>query len=95
MIGPKVNLAITPETLYPEPIFGQLLCHEIQDALRATILLDWMEGREWPKCADKECQKRFKRTSKHPMIYCSPRCSSRARQREYLKNHQKKERRGK
>lgn len=85
--GPRVTLGFTPESVYPQPIFGRITCREIQDALRATVLLDWMEGREWPKCP--ECKKRFKRTSKHPMIYCSPRCSSRVRQREFLKNHPK------
>jgi DNA-directed RNA polymerase subunit RPC12/RpoP len=88
--GPKVTLGFTSECVYPQPIFGRITCREIQDTLRATVLLDWMEGREWPKCP--ECKKRFKRTSKHPMIYCSPRCSSRARQREFLKNHPKRER---
>jgi len=85
--GPRVTLGFTPEILYPQPILGRITCWEIQDAIRATVLLDWMEGREWPKCP--ECKKRFKRTSKHPMIYCSARCSSRVRQREFLKNRSK------
>lgn len=87
MIGPKVNLTITSKTLYPQPMHGRLTLYEIQDAIRATVLLDWMEGREWPKC--KECGKRFKRTSKHPMVYCSPRCSSRARQASLRRNRAK------
>ncbi len=88
--GPKISLGLTPESLYPQPVFGRITCREIQDTLRATILLDWMEGREWPECA--ECQKRFKRTSKHPMIYCGPRCSSRARQGRFRKRHPRRER---
>jgi hypothetical protein len=80
-LGLEVNLGLIPEMSFPGPFFGRVTCHEIQDALRATILLDWMEGREWPKC--KECGKRFKRTSKHPQIYCGSRCSSKVRQERF------------
>jgi hypothetical protein len=86
LTGPKINLAITPETLNSERIQGRLACHEIQDALRATILLDWVEGREWLICAEETCKRRFRRTSKHPMLYCSPRCSSRKRQTAHRKS---------
>ncbi len=83
--GPTVTLAITTKTLYPHPVSGRITCHEIQDALRATILLDWMDGRAWPKCPT--CKQYFKQVSKRPMIYCTPRCSSRARQTEWRKKH--------
>jgi hypothetical protein len=85
--GPNVSLGLTPESLYPHPVFGRIICWEIQDALRATVLLDWMEGREWPKCP--ECKKRFKRTSKHPMTFCSEKCSNRVRQRRFRNEHNK------
>jgi len=81
--GPQVTLGLVPEMTYPGPFCGQMSCHEIQDSLRATVLLDWMEGREWPRC--KECKRLFKRTSKHPQIYCSARCSGRARQERFRK----------
>lgn len=90
--GPKVGIGLMPEMSYPGPFHGRITCHEIQDALRATILLDWMEGREWPKC--KECGIRFKRTSKHPQIYCRSRCSSKVRQ-ERFRNKPKTSKRGK
>ncbi len=71
-------------SIFPGPFKGSVICYEIQDALRATILLDWMEGREWPRC--KACRRVFKRTSKHPQFYCCPACSSRARQATFRKN---------
>jgi hypothetical protein len=83
--GPKVNLAITEETLYPHPVPARITCYEIQDALRATVLIDWMEGREWPQCP--MCNEYFRRISKRPMKYCTPRCSSRARQADWRKKH--------
>jgi len=79
--GPPVTLGILPEMSYPGPFLGRITCHEIQDALRATVILDWMEGREWPRC--KECKSLFKRVSKRPQIYCSSRCSGRARQERF------------
>jgi hypothetical protein len=69
---------------FPGPFMGSLICNEIQDALRATILLDWMEGREWLRC--KACRRVFKRTSKHPQFYCCAACASRARQATFRKN---------
>lgn len=69
---------------FPGPFKGQISCSEIQDALRATILLDWMEGREWPRC--KASRRVFKRTSKHPQFYCCTACASRARQTTFRKN---------
>ena len=71
-------------SIFPGPFKGNVICVEIQDALRATVLLDWMEGREWPRC--KACQRVFKRTSKHPQFYCCSACSSRARQATFRKN---------
>jgi len=71
-------------TTFPGPFMGRLICYELQDALRATVLLDWMEGREWPRC--KACRRVFKRTSKRPQFYCSATCSSRARQSTFRKN---------
>lgn len=70
-------------SIFPGPFKGSVICYEIQDALRATVLLDWMEGREWPRC--KACRRVFKRTSKHPQFYCCPACSSRARQATFRK----------
>jgi hypothetical protein len=69
---------------FPGPFKGSITCYEIQDALRATVLLDWMEGREWPRC--KACRRVFKRTSKHPQFYCCAACASRARQATFRKN---------
>jgi hypothetical protein len=71
-------------SILPEPCYGSIFCSEIQDALRATVLLDWMEGREWPRC--KACRRVFKRTSKHPQFYCCAACASRARQATFRKN---------
>lgn len=71
-------------SIFPGPFKGSVECFEIQDALRATILLDWMEGREWPRC--KECRRVFKRTSKHPQFFCCAACASRARQATFRKN---------
>jgi hypothetical protein len=81
LLGPKVNLAITAETLYPNPVPGRITCYEIQDALRATVLIDWMEGRAWRQCPI--CEQYFRQVSKRPMIYCSPRCSGRDRQKRF------------
>ena len=85
--GLRANLAITAETLYPLPVPGRIRCYEIQDALRATVLIDWMEGREWRPC--EKCGDYFRRTSKHPMKYCTPRCSSRVRQTRFRREHGK------
>jgi hypothetical protein len=71
-------------SIFPGPFKGSIECYEIQDALRATVLLDWMEGREWPRC--KACRRVFKRTSKHPQYYCCPACASRARQASFRRN---------
>jgi len=70
--------------IFPGPFKGSVICQGIQDALRATILLDWMEGREWPRC--KACRRVFKRTSKRPQFYCCAACASRARQATFRKN---------
>jgi hypothetical protein len=85
--GLNVNFTITPDTLHSPPIPGRVTVYEIQDALRATIILDWMEGREWLRCDAKGCARLFKRTSEHPVKYCSQRCASRARQ-ERFRNQQ-------
>jgi hypothetical protein len=78
-----ISIVNSQSVSFPGPFIGQLLCYEIQDALRASVLLDWMEGREWPRC--QECRRVFKRTSKRPQLYCSARCASRVRQKEFRK----------
>ena len=82
--GFDISVINSQGTAFPGPFKGEVRCVEIQDALRASVLLDWMEGREWPRC--QECRRVFKRTSKRPQFYCSAKCSSRVRQSNFRKN---------
>jgi hypothetical protein len=82
--GPDISVVNLHDTTFPGPFTGTISCHDIRHALRATIFLDWMEGREWTRC--KACRRVFKRTSKHPQFYCCSACASRARQATFRKN---------
>jgi hypothetical protein len=57
-----------------EIVVGIIRCKDINDASQAAVYLDRLSGYGWNTC--KECEKLYKRLSKHKRKYCSPQCLS-------------------
>ena len=50
-------------------------CHDVVDALRASIFLSRMRGFKWKRCARQGCNQLFEQDTKHQKIYCTPECA--------------------
>jgi hypothetical protein len=63
-----------------EMVFHQLpavivRCKDIEDAVRASVFLDRLDGSPWRRCAREDCGTVFKLESKRARLYCSTDCA--------------------
>jgi hypothetical protein len=63
------------EMVFQHPPAVLVRCKDIQDALRASVFLDRMEGFPWRRCGREDCGKVFRIESKHAKRYCTPECA--------------------
>lgn len=63
------------EMVFHNPPAVIVRCKDIQDAMRASVFLDRLDGFTWRRCAREDCGKIFKLESKRARIYCSTDCA--------------------
>ncbi len=63
------------EMVFRQPPAVVIRCKDIQDAMRASVFLDRLDGFPWRRCAREDCGKVFKLESKHARIYCCTDCA--------------------
>lgn len=63
------------ELHFRQPPGAIVRCKDVEEATRASIFLDRMDGLPWRLCARKDCGKVFKPKSKRVQLYCDPDCA--------------------
>jgi hypothetical protein len=63
------------EMVFQQPPSVVVRCKDIQDAVRASVFLDRLDGSPWRRCAREDCGKVFKLESKRARMYCSTDCA--------------------
>jgi hypothetical protein len=63
------------EMVFHQPPAVIVRCKDIQDAMRASVFLDRLDGFPWRRCAREDCGRVFKLESKRARIYCSTDCA--------------------
>ena len=63
------------EMVFRQPPAVVIRCKDIQDAMRASVFLDRLDGFPWRRCAREDCGKVFKLESKRARLYCSTDCA--------------------
>lgn len=63
------------EMVFQQPPAVVVRCKDIQDAARASVFLDRLDGSPWRRCAREDCGKAFKLESKRARLYCSTDCA--------------------
>lgn len=58
-------------------------CHDVIDALRASIFLARLNSSRWKRCARQGCDQLFESHSKRERLYCTPECGHLQAVREY------------
>lgn len=63
------------EMVFRQPPVVIAKCKDLEDAIRATVFLDRLDGFPWRRCAREDCGKVFRLGSKHAKLYCSTECA--------------------
>jgi len=63
------------EMVFRPPPVAIVRCKDAQEAVRAAIFLDRLDGFPWRRCAREDCGKLFKLKSKRAQLYCDPDCA--------------------
>jgi hypothetical protein len=63
------------EMVFHQPPAVIVRCKDIQDAMRASVFLDRLDGFPWRRCAREDCGRVFKLESKRARLYCSTDCA--------------------
>jgi hypothetical protein len=63
------------EMVFKQPPVVVVRCKDIQDAVRASVFLDRLDGSPWRRCAREDCGRVFKLESKRARMYCSTDCA--------------------
>ena len=71
------------EMVFQQTPFVVVPCKDIQDALRASVFLDKVEGFPLRRCVREGCGKVFRLEHKHTKVYCSPVCAHLQASRDY------------
>ncbi len=58
-------------------------CHDVFEALRASIFLARLSNSRWKRCARPDCNQLFESQSKRERLYCTPECGHLQAVREY------------
>jgi hypothetical protein len=74
-IGLYLSWPLKIDLQFGDPPQGVVLCHDIQESLRASVFLDKLDGLSWRKCHRKDCGRLFKLTTKKAKLYCSTDCA--------------------
>jgi hypothetical protein len=71
-----------------QPMQALVPCKDVQDALRASIFLDWQRAMPWRRCMREDCGMPFEVPSRRAKIYCSQECAHLQSVRFYNKRQQ-------
>jgi hypothetical protein len=71
-----------------QPTSGRIVCKDVEDSLRISVVLDKKGGFQWRRCVRKDCGKLFKLISKRSKLYCSADCAHLQSVRSYNKRKQ-------
>jgi hypothetical protein len=71
------------EMVFRNPTAAVIRCKDIQDAVRASVFLDRLDGFPWRRCAREDCGKFFKLESKHAKLFCGTDCANLVSSRSY------------
>lgn len=71
------------ELLFGAPFVARVVCKDIEDAIRASVFLDRLEGFSWRRCVKADCGKPFRLTSKREKLYCTYECAHHQAVRDY------------
>ena len=63
------------EMVFQQPPVVIVRCKDIQEAMRASVFLDRLDGFPWRRCAREDCGQVFKLESKRARLYCSTDCA--------------------
>ena len=77
--GPKVTF---PDRL-DDDHEAVVHCHDVFDALRASIFLARLSSSKWKRCARPDCNQLFESQSKRERLYCTPECGHLQAVRDY------------
>jgi len=58
-----------------EPPFAFVKCSDIQESVKASVILRKIDGLQYRRCARKGCRKLFRLAKRYPKKYCSPKCT--------------------
>jgi hypothetical protein len=76
------------ELVFKDPPAARIVCKDIEDSLRASVLLDRLDGFVWRRCRREDCGELFELKSKRAKLYCSTECAHLQSVRDY--NERKK-----
>jgi hypothetical protein len=80
--------ALPMELVFGDPPAARVACKDIEDALRASVFLDRLDGFVWRRCRREDRGALYELTSKRVKLYCSSECAHLQSVRDY--NERKK-----
>jgi hypothetical protein len=87
----NLMLPLHAEVLFDNPVLA-VRCLDVEEALKASIHIDRLNGLGWGLCAWKECGKPFQIGSHPEKKFCSPKCAGRQTSKTWWEKPENKQR---
>jgi hypothetical protein len=79
-------LPLRAELMFNSPVLA-VRCLDVEEALKASVHIDRLNGLAWGLCAWKKCGRPFSIGSHPEKVFCSPKCAGRQTSKTWWDNH--------